>query len=372
MTLERVVERFRRFLRPPRRAVPTRAGLFALGAPIVLGLAAVNAGNNLLFLLLGGVLGAIVLSGILSERNIRGVEVDLRPVAPAYAGEPARLQVVFRRPGARAGDTPAYGLRVIERTSRSLWSFLRARPRPELLDVTLMILEGESGSRLGVRTFNSRGPAVLGPAELTTRYPFALLEKLRDLDLTLDLLVRPRRIPVPAELADPRGLAADGEESARRGVGLEVYGLREREDRDGESRLHALRSLSLGRDVVIETSGIERPIAWLGVANVEGADPAAFEHALELAQATLTSWEERGFAPGLATAERAFEPASTGLPVLLDALAGATLCPRYERVEGRAALWIVPQGATPPPGARAIARVGSSGSLVLSRVEAAA
>ena len=43
-----------RFMHPPRRAIPTRAGLFALGAPIVLGVAAVNASNNLLFILLGG------------------------------------------------------------------------------------------------------------------------------------------------------------------------------------------------------------------------------------------------------------------------------------------------------------------------------
>src|SRR5437870_11471464 len=93
------VDRWRRRkrIRPPRRAIPTRAGLFALGAPIVLGVAAVNASNNLLFMLLGGVLGAIVLSGILSERNIRGVRARVEPVSSVYAGEPCRLKVTLER-----------------------------------------------------------------------------------------------------------------------------------------------------------------------------------------------------------------------------------------------------------------------------------
>lgn len=55
-------------------------------------------------------------------------------------------------------------------------------------------------------------------------------------------------------------------------------------------RVHALRSLSAaGRDVVVETAGIERPIAWLGIANVEGANLEAFERTLEVAQALLTA-----------------------------------------------------------------------------------
>src|SRR5688500_10591939 len=52
-TIKNFSERFR----PPRRLIPTRAGMFTLGAPLILGIAAINAGNNLLFLLLGASLG---------------------------------------------------------------------------------------------------------------------------------------------------------------------------------------------------------------------------------------------------------------------------------------------------------------------------
>ena len=125
----RLKARLRRMLRPPRRAIPTVPGLFALAAPTFLGLAAVTATNNLLFLLLGATLGAIVLSGILSERNIKTIRVGVRPVAPVYAAEVARLQVRFHRKVARSS---AFDLRFREAPGPLLrwpWTKRRARRR---------------------------------------------------------------------------------------------------------------------------------------------------------------------------------------------------------------------------------------------------
>ena len=63
-----------------RRLRYTRGGvLFTVGA-LTVGFAAVNTGNNLLYLLLGAVLGFIALSGWLSEQALRGLEV--RRVVP--------------------------------------------------------------------------------------------------------------------------------------------------------------------------------------------------------------------------------------------------------------------------------------------------
>lgn len=351
---------------PPRRVVPTRAGLFALAAPLVLGLAAVNASNNLLFLLLGAALGAIVLSGVLSERNLRGVTVDVRAVGPVHAGEPARLLVTFQRAPWAAAEDPAYGLTVRERKGSVLLSGLRRYDENDPgLFVHVPLVAGESATRLGRRTFEARGSARLGPAELTTRYPFGLLVKARDVAVDVEVLVRPRRVPVPRALAEPRGLAADGDDAASRGLGFDLYGLREREERDSVHRVHARRSLALGFDVVIETDGVERPMASLGIANVRGADPQAFERALEVAQAVLMAWDERGFAVGLVTADRAYPPLTTSLEGLLDVLA------RLELVDASgpaipAPLWIVPTGGRLGAEPAAIASVDARGEVALA------
>ena len=59
--------RLRRRLRPPRKLKITREGKYFIGITFGVGFAAINTGNNLLYLLLGMLLSLIVVSGVLSE-----------------------------------------------------------------------------------------------------------------------------------------------------------------------------------------------------------------------------------------------------------------------------------------------------------------
>src|SRR5438552_3680363 len=72
---------------PRRRLWPTRDGWWCLGAALGLGFAAINTGNNLLYLLVSMLLGLIIVSGVLSEQSIRRVRVE--PVLPdeLFAGQ---------------------------------------------------------------------------------------------------------------------------------------------------------------------------------------------------------------------------------------------------------------------------------------------
>jgi uncharacterized protein (DUF58 family) len=333
--------------------MPTRAGVFTLGAPFVLGLAAINSSNNLLFLLLGVSLSLILLSGILSERMVWGLEVNIEPAGEAYADEPARLLVSIHRWRYRPGDAPLFGLRVKE----------RGRARAGALDVRLPILEGQSGRVLGERVFATRGKLALGPTEIRTVYPFALLTKICDLDAGCTLIVRPRRIPVPEALADPEGAIAEGRADARRGHGQDVYGLRERQEFDPLYRVHALRSLRLDREVVVETEAARRPMAWLGLANIAGADPEAFERAIEIAAATLVEWEDRGFAVGLVTAGETFHPGQADAHALLDVLALMGLEAGLADPGRAGPFWLIPEGALLPPSVREL----SAGVAIIDR-----
>ena len=60
----------------PRRIKTTREGKFLIAFTIGLGFAAINTGNNLLYLVLGMLLSLIVVSGILSELTLRDVTVE--------------------------------------------------------------------------------------------------------------------------------------------------------------------------------------------------------------------------------------------------------------------------------------------------------
>src|SRR5439155_14259560 len=74
-----------RWLRPPRRLSPTRAGWCFFALTFGIGFAALNTGNNLLYLVLSLMLAFLVLSGVLSESALRGVVLRRRLSRELYA-----------------------------------------------------------------------------------------------------------------------------------------------------------------------------------------------------------------------------------------------------------------------------------------------
>src|SRR3989337_3817656 len=85
------VFRWWRMLRPPRTIRPTKEGWWFLFATLGLGFAAINTGNNLLYLLLSMLLGTIVVSGILSEQCLRRHRIYRAAPRETFAGTPAAV-----------------------------------------------------------------------------------------------------------------------------------------------------------------------------------------------------------------------------------------------------------------------------------------
>src|SRR3954452_19448706 len=95
-----------------RRLSFTRLGRWYTGLTIGIGLAAINTGNNLLFLVLGMLLSSIVISGILSEQSLKSVRIERRLPAGASAGLPALIGLVARNGKKRA---PSFSLELREK-----------------------------------------------------------------------------------------------------------------------------------------------------------------------------------------------------------------------------------------------------------------
>ena len=64
-----------------------------IGATLLLGFAAVNTGNNLLYLLVAALLGIMCTTGVAGWLNVRGLTVQFLPPEELYAGMPATLRV---------------------------------------------------------------------------------------------------------------------------------------------------------------------------------------------------------------------------------------------------------------------------------------
>ncbi|HWU89127.1 MAG TPA: hypothetical protein VN253_17800, partial [Kofleriaceae bacterium] len=204
--------RLLRRLRPPRRLQFTREGRILVLLAVGVGFAAVNTGNNLLYLLLGWLLSFIIASGILSELTLRRLAVDRRPPPRVYANEPFLMEVVIENGKARRASFSIEVEDLIGSTPLDKRCYF------------LKIPPGKSQRTSYRHTFVRRGRYELTGYRLATKFPFALFRKSRDVDAPLEVLVYPARVAVPRP---PARSTSKGEATANRlGRRGEFFGLR--------------------------------------------------------------------------------------------------------------------------------------------------
>lgn len=261
----------------------TREGTYFLVFTVLVGLAAVNTGNNLLFLMLSLMLSLILLSMVMSLLVLGRVRIERRLPERAFAGSTCLVEVVLAN---EKRYVPSYSLEVEDRaeglpTERRCY-FLKVAPRAQQVAAYR-------------RTPPKRGLLKLTGFRLATRYPFGLIERGWVIDAPAELLVYPALAPVGAS-AVARALDGADVASGRVGPGTEVAGLRAYQPGDEARNIHWRRTASLGRMVVREH---ERDAAYrlsivLDNARPENAGPewdqafeASVSRAASLAQAAL-------------------------------------------------------------------------------------
>ncbi|HSJ96453.1 MAG TPA: hypothetical protein VLC53_05245, partial [Myxococcota bacterium] len=187
----------RRHLRPPRTLRPTRAGWLFFALVFAVGFAALNTGNNLLYLIVSLMLAFLVLSGVLSEAALRGIDVARQLPFEWSAGQPGRvvLEVVnaqrFWAHAIVVEDCADAGAR---------------RPLPLGRVLALRIAPGARERRSYRYTPERRGTLAFAGLRVTTRFPFGLFAKSLWIERPAQALVYPVLAPCapPAGREDPR------------------------------------------------------------------------------------------------------------------------------------------------------------------------
>lgn len=255
--------RLRRRWRPPRRLSFTREGKLVVVLAVGVGFAAVNTGNNLLYLLLGWVLSFIIASGILSEMTLRGLRVTRRPPPRVLAGEPFLMEVEIENTKERKSSF-----------SIEVEDLVGATPIDKRC-YFLKIPPGRTQRTSYRHTFSRRGTYTLTGYRLATRFPFALFRKSRDVEAPLEIVVYPPRVPVARPA--PRTLARGDATAERLGRRGEFFGLREHRTGDDRRDVHWRTSARTGRLLVRE---YEDELARRVVIGVDNALPEAVRDAV--------------------------------------------------------------------------------------------
>jgi len=74
----------------------TRVGIVYVLTVLLIGVAALNTGNNLLYVIVAAMLAAILVSGLASAVVLRGLELDVRLPEQVFAGRPAPAKIMVR------------------------------------------------------------------------------------------------------------------------------------------------------------------------------------------------------------------------------------------------------------------------------------
>lgn len=219
---------------------------------VLLGMGAVNTGNNLLYLLLGMMLGLIIVSGILSERVLRRLDVERMPTGDLFAKRENRMSWRVTN-GKRL--LSAFSIIVAEheardtRRQRRIALGLTPDPPRRKKDrqaendpggprgLALRVPPGRSLVATGYYTFPRRGLYRFAGLDVGTRFPFGFFEKVRPVREPHEVLVYPEIRP---EAAARRSLDTRLGERERpfEGRSGDFFGLREFRDGDDRRDVH--------------------------------------------------------------------------------------------------------------------------------------
>lgn len=294
-----------------RRLSFTRSGAFFTLGALAIGFAAINTGNNLLYLLLGGMLGAVAVSGWLSEQTIRAL--DIRRTVPG--GTPTGMDVRIR-------------YEVVNHKKRL------ASYAVELTEVGLAgrgfvgrLAPGSRGETTSGNTFLQRGVYRLSTLTIGTEFPFGLFRKERDIKLPDELVIWPRTDRPVRMISAGAGNQVRREASVSAmapGARGEYRGLREYRPGDDPRDIHWRSSARLSVPVVREYDQDASETVWIALDVSQPAGPDA-EAAVEVAASLAARSIQTGAPVGLAAGDQQITPGtgSGQLERILDALARA-------------------------------------------------
>ena len=233
----------------------TTEGLVYLGMALLIGVAALNTGNNLLFIILAAMLAAIIVSGLASAVVLRGLRLEPSIPAHVFARQPVMARIDLRTSHLVA----SFSVSVVPPKSRSTkrfqwekgvfafppkrpankqwirWPDLRLKVRETLPAADAMFrgsvyfpyIAARSSAHADVELcFPRRGRFVQDGFGLSTRFPFSFLIKTRRLFITREMVVYPSVDPTD-DFFQVLPMITGEFEAFVRGRGYDLYRIRE-------------------------------------------------------------------------------------------------------------------------------------------------
>src|SRR5579875_138827 len=302
----------------------TREGAVYLAVIAVIALAALNTGNNLLFIILSCMIAAIAASGVCSRIVLQGLELEFSLPEHIFAGRPiyARFRLANRKRW-----FPTFSVTISGSAPRGRPVACDALPAILLQEVYIPHLPRRKSVRQEVRlTFPRRGRYLQDTLRISTRFPFGLLRKTRSITCSQEVLALPNIQPTGKFLKLLSSIGAETDNDLK-GRSHDLYAIRDYQQSDSARHID-WKATARSRQLKVRefTSEDERRIRLVFDCRVPDARPATldkFEKGVELCACLAWHFFETGAVLGF-TANRIEVPPSPAGQVIypvLEALA---------------------------------------------------
>jgi uncharacterized protein (DUF58 family) len=271
----------------------TRAGWLFLAVSVLIGLAAVKSQRPLMFVVFGGMMGAMHISAIMAKRMLSAVAVRHQAPSRVWQNQTVHIGYFLRNVRPRASCL-GLGLEQLapEGVESASGYCAHLAPRGRF----------RAGARFAARR---RGRFRLRGVRLNTSFPFGLVEAHRRFEEEGSLVVWPARGRLRRQLLH-RGAVESSSSAPSRVTGGqdEFFGLRDYREGDNPRWIHWRRSAGRAKPVVREMSRPLPEILWL-VLDTHGSDLRNLgeyrrERMLRFAATVIDYAFSRGYQVGLA------------------------------------------------------------------------
>lgn len=208
---------------------PTSGGGVFLIIIIVVGFAAWNTGNNLLFLVFSLLVSTLFVGWIAARSSLRDLTVSARFPDHIFAAEAAPVIVTLRN---TKRVLPSFSILVEARGPQSDPNEKRKRYAKRLLAYFSYVPHHAAAEQRVEQLFPQRGHVLIDGFELSTRFPFGFFRRRRRLRArNVDIIVYPK----PEVISDELHLLpmyAGRMPSSRRGAGHDLFSMRDYHPQD--------------------------------------------------------------------------------------------------------------------------------------------
>ena len=267
----------------------TTVGLWYVLLSILVGITATNTGNNALYTVLAVMFAVLIVSGVMSRENVRGLEAELEPPGEVFANRPFAVGFSLRN---RSRFFPRWFL--LFTVSRS------AQP----LLIPYLPRRGRSSGSIDMM-MPARGLQSLPFAHVSSLFPSGFFRKGVRYRVDMELLVFPEIFAAAASRLDE--VDHMGEEASRRtGWGHGLHSLRQFRRGDDPRGIHWKQTARTGEMVYMERESERSRRLSILFDNAVGelADPEAlkrFERLVSEAATAALDHLARGYEVELVT-----------------------------------------------------------------------